>query len=186
MNPLYDDDIENEFQQNVHDIKEQNNNIQTELSLEQIKIEYLLCNTSIKTYVIEIKKHLETIQIKTQNENINNHNVNFIIKLQVLIKQRNQNLKLPQISDLDELIPEISHPYSNITYTIDNTNPKLCHLPFNDMQSYDIENENENITFIDETNIYSPLHIKTIIKEKYKLNNLQAISFENFIAKYNK
>jgi hypothetical protein len=50
------------------------------------------------------------------------------------------------------------------------------------MQSYDVENENENITFIDETNIYSPLHIKTIIKEKYKLNNLQAISFENFIA----
>jgi hypothetical protein len=33
------------------------------------------------------------------------------------------------------------------------------------MQSYDIENENENITFIDETNIYSPLHIKNIIKE---------------------
>ncbi len=44
------------------------------------------------------------------------------------------------------------------------------------------ENENGNITFIDETNIYSPLQIKTIIKEKYKLNDLQAISFENFIA----
>jgi hypothetical protein len=40
------------------------------------------------------------------------------------------------------------------------------------MQSYDLENENENITFIDETNIYSPLHIKTIAKEKYKLNKL--------------
>jgi len=39
-----------------------------------------------------------------------------------------------------------------------------------------------NITLIDETNIYSPLHIKTIIKERYKLNDLQAISFENFIA----
>jgi hypothetical protein len=50
------------------------------------------------------------------------------------------------------------------------------------MQSYDIENENENITFIDETNIYSPLHIKTIIKEKYKLNDLQPISFEIFIT----
>jgi hypothetical protein len=49
---------------------------------------------------------------------------------------------------------------------------KLCHLPFNDMQSCDIENKNYNITFIDETNIYSPLHIKNIIKEKYKLNNL--------------
>ncbi len=24
MNPLYDDDIENEFQKNIHDIKEQN------------------------------------------------------------------------------------------------------------------------------------------------------------------
>jgi hypothetical protein len=43
------------------------------------------------------------------------------------------------------------------------------------MQSYDIENENKNITLIDETNIYSPLHIKNIIKETYKLNNLQAI-----------
>jgi hypothetical protein len=39
-----------------------------------------------------------------------------------------------------------------------------------------------NITFIDETNINSPLHIKTIIKERYKLNDVQAISFENFNA----
>ncbi len=100
----------------------------------------------------------------------------------MLIKQWNQDLKLPQISDLDESTPEISHPYSNTTYTIENTKPKLLQLPFNDMQSYDIENENENIIFIDETNIYSPLRIKTIIKEKYKLNDLQAISFENFIA----
>jgi len=28
MNPLYKDDIENEFQQNIRDIKKQNNNIQ--------------------------------------------------------------------------------------------------------------------------------------------------------------
>jgi len=28
MNPLYKDDIENEFQQNIRDIKQQNNNIQ--------------------------------------------------------------------------------------------------------------------------------------------------------------
>jgi len=41
---------------------------------------------------------------------------------------------------------------------------------------------NKNITFIDEINIYSPLHIKNIIKKKYKLNYLQAISFEIFIA----
>jgi hypothetical protein len=40
------------------------------------------------------------------------------------------------------------------------------------MQSHDIENKNYNITFIDETNIYSSLQIKNIIKEKYKLNNL--------------
>jgi hypothetical protein len=50
------------------------------------------------------------------------------------------------------------------------------------MPSCDIENENKNITFINETNFYSPLHIKNIIKEKYKLYNLRAISFENFIA----
>jgi hypothetical protein len=91
-------------------------------------------------------------------------------------------LKLPRISNLDESTTKISHPYSNTTYTIGNTKLEICHLPFNDMQSYDIENENENITFIDETNIYSPLHIKTIIKKKHKLNNLQAISYENFIA----
>jgi hypothetical protein len=74
--------------------------------------------------------------------------------------------------NFDESTPEISHPYSNITYAIENTKPDLYHLSFNDMQSYDIENENKNITFIDETNIYPPLHIKTIIKEKYKLNNV--------------
>jgi len=35
----------------------------------------------------------------------------------------------------------------------------------------------KTVAFIDETNMYSPLHIKNIIKEKYKLNNLKAISF---------
>jgi hypothetical protein len=57
MNPLHEDDIENELQQNIHDIKEQNNNIQAKLSHEQIEIEYQLCNKSTKTYVTEITKH---------------------------------------------------------------------------------------------------------------------------------
>jgi hypothetical protein len=68
-------------------------------------------------------------------------------------------LKLPQISNLDESIQKNSNPYSNMTYTNENRQCELCHLPFNDMQSYDIENENKNVTFIDETNIYSPLQI---------------------------
>jgi hypothetical protein len=42
------------------------------------------------------------MEIKTNNENINNHNINFVIKLQVLIKQWNQDLKLPQISNVQE------------------------------------------------------------------------------------
>jgi hypothetical protein len=84
--PLYEDDIENEFQQNIHDIKEQKKNIQTKFIHEKIEIKYLLCNTSITTHVIKITKHLETMEIKTQNENITNHNVNFIIKPHVLIK----------------------------------------------------------------------------------------------------
>jgi hypothetical protein len=37
----------------------------------------------------------------------------------------------------------------------------------------------QTFTFIDETNIYAPLHITHII---FKLNNLQAISFQNFIT----
>ncbi len=91
-------------------------------------------------------------------------------------------MKFPQILNLDESTPKISHTYSNTTCTNENIKLKLHHLPFNDMQSYDIQNENKNITLIDETNFYSPLHIKNIIKESYKLNNLEAISFENFIA----
>ncbi len=91
--------------------------------------------------------------------------MNFVIKTHDLIKQWNQHLKLPQISDLDESIPKISHPYSNKTYTNENTKLELCHLPFNDMQLCDIEIENKNITFTNETNIYSPLGIKNIIKE---------------------
>jgi hypothetical protein len=73
------------------------------------------------------------MDIKRLNENINNHNVNFIIKLQTLIKQWNQDLKLPEISDLYESTLEISHKYSNMTYINDNTKIELCHLLFNDM-----------------------------------------------------
>jgi hypothetical protein len=115
------------------------------------------------------------LEIKKQNENINNYNINFVIKPQALIEQWNQDLKLPQISNLDESTPKIANPYSNMTYTNENTQGELCHLPLNDMQSCDIENKNKNVTFIDETNIYSPLHIKNIIKEKFKLNNLKTI-----------
>jgi len=57
MNPLSKDDIENEFQKNIHDIKEQNNNIQTKLNHEQIEIEYQSCNKCTRTYVTEITKH---------------------------------------------------------------------------------------------------------------------------------
>jgi hypothetical protein len=57
MNPLYEDDIQNKLKQNIHDIKEQNNNIQTKFSHEQIEIEYSLWNTSTKTYVIQIEIH---------------------------------------------------------------------------------------------------------------------------------
>ncbi len=91
--------------------------------------------------------------------------MNFVIKTHALIKQWNQDLKLPQISDLDKSIQKISHPYSNKTYTNENTKLELCHLPFNDIQSCDIEIKNKNVTFIDETNIYSPLGIKNIIKK---------------------
>jgi hypothetical protein len=59
MNPLYEDDIENELQQNILDIKEQNNNIQIDFNPKQIEVEYILCNTSIKTYVTKITKHLK-------------------------------------------------------------------------------------------------------------------------------
>ncbi len=56
MNPLSEDDIENELQKNIHDIKEQNNNIQKKLNHEQIEIEYQSCNRCTKTYVTEITK----------------------------------------------------------------------------------------------------------------------------------
>jgi len=60
------------------------------------------------------------MEIKTPNGNISNSNINFIIKPQALIKKWNQDLKLPQISNLDESIQKISNPYSNMTYTNEN------------------------------------------------------------------
>jgi hypothetical protein len=45
-----------------------------------------------------------------------------------------------------------------------------------------LKTKNKNVTFINETYIYSLLHIKNIIREKNKINDLQVISFENFIA----
>jgi hypothetical protein len=52
MNPLYEDDIENELQQNIHDIKHKNKNIQTKLNFEQIEIEYIY-------YVTQVLKPME-------------------------------------------------------------------------------------------------------------------------------
>jgi hypothetical protein len=46
------------------DIKKQNNNIQIKLNPRQIKIKYFSCNANAKTYVIEIMKHLETMEKK--------------------------------------------------------------------------------------------------------------------------
>ncbi len=89
-------------------------------------------------------------------------------------------MKLSQISNLDESTPKISNPYSNMTYTmkIHNVRYAIYHL----MTCNHMILKKKNVAFIDETNIYSPLHIKNIIKEKYKLNNLKAISFAIFIA----
>jgi hypothetical protein len=101
----------------------------------------------------------------------------FVIKPQALIKQWNQDLKLSQISNLDESTPKISNPYSNMTYIvkIHNVSYAIYHLiTCNHM----ILKKKNNVAFIDETNIYSPLHIKNIIKEKYKLNNFKAISLQ--------
>jgi hypothetical protein len=49
------------------------------------------------------------------------------------------------------------------------------------MHLYNIEIDYKNTTFIDNIKFYSPLFTKNIISKKYKLNDLQRISFENFI-----
>jgi hypothetical protein len=62
MHLLYEDEIKNEPNQNIHDIKKQNNDMQTNISPKQIKIEYLLCNTNTKTYVTKITTNLEIME----------------------------------------------------------------------------------------------------------------------------
>jgi len=60
-----------------------------------------------------------------------------------------------------------------------NSQLELRHLPSNDMQLYNIQNDIKK-NFIDNIIVYSPLSIKNIIEKKYKLNNLQATLFKNF------
>lgn len=102
MHLLYEDEIENEPNRNIHDIKKQNNDIQIDINFEQIKIEYLLCNTSTKTYVTEIRTNLKIME----RQNIKNKDTNFIIEPQKLIKQRNQELKHAQIPNIDTTTPK--------------------------------------------------------------------------------
>jgi len=49
-------------QENIHEIMIQNNIIQWKQKPEQLEIEYLLCNTSINAYVIEITVNLELME----------------------------------------------------------------------------------------------------------------------------
>ncbi len=71
-------------------------------------------------------------------------------------------MKFPLISNLDTTMLIFSHPYSNTTYANVNKNSQLelHHLPFNNMQSYDIENNMKHISLVDNLNIYPPLVIK--------------------------
>ncbi len=54
------------------------------------------------------------------------------------------------------------------------------------MQSYDIENKNENITFIDETNIYSPFTHYNHHKGKIQVKWFTSHFIWNFHCKYQK
>jgi len=49
-------------QEDIDEITIQNNIIQWKQKLEQLEIEYLLCNTSINAYIIEIIKNLELME----------------------------------------------------------------------------------------------------------------------------
>jgi hypothetical protein len=66
------------------------------------------------------------------------------------------------MSNLDTTMLILSHPYSNTNHANVNKNsqPEIHHLPFNNMQSYDIENNTKHISLVDELNIYPPLIIK--------------------------
>jgi hypothetical protein len=66
MNSLDEYDIENEFQQNIHDINLQNNVMYIQNSiLNKYKLNIYCVTQVLKTYVIEITKHLETMKKKT-------------------------------------------------------------------------------------------------------------------------
>jgi hypothetical protein len=65
------------------------------------------------------------------------------------------------MSNLDTTMLMLSHPYSNMIYANVNKNSQLelHHLPFNNMRSYDIENNMKHMSLVDELNIYPPLVI---------------------------
>ncbi len=49
-------------QENIDEIMKQNNIMQWKQKPEQLEIEYLLCNTSINAYIVEITRNLELME----------------------------------------------------------------------------------------------------------------------------
>ncbi len=65
--PLYDDELKNTLEEDIHNIMIQQNDIEKQYGCENIEIQYMLCNTCMISYVTKITKSLESMKNKKQH-----------------------------------------------------------------------------------------------------------------------
>jgi hypothetical protein len=62
--PLYDDELKNTLEEDIHNIMIQQNDIEKQYGYENIEIESMLCNTCMISYVTKKTKSLESMNTR--------------------------------------------------------------------------------------------------------------------------
>jgi hypothetical protein len=70
----------------IDEITIENNTTKHKQKLEQLEIEYLLCNTGNNAYITEITKKIKLMENNKHEEKNETYEVNMIINLQIIFK----------------------------------------------------------------------------------------------------
>jgi hypothetical protein len=106
-NSLYLKELQNTTEETIEEITIQNNTTQHKQKLEQLEIKYLLCNTNINPYIIEIMKKLESMKNIKQIEPNETNDMNIVNEIQNKRKQWNYDLIFLQNQTPTKLTIEI-------------------------------------------------------------------------------
>jgi hypothetical protein len=123
------EDAKNMIYKDIDEITVENNTTQHKQKLEQLKIEYLLCNTSTNAYITKITKQIKFMENNKHKEKNETYDMNMIInELPTNIFKWNHIFNSIKNKTPSELTPKIVHLCTNMNHINSNHNLQQLEL----------------------------------------------------------